>query len=245
MEQFTFRIAKLSAVLALVVLCTGIATAEKNSSEKDVAAEPSACAVTSTSACVTPSTASLSRCAEYGACSLYGDLSGATGDMLDLYVKEKARDGETYADLSLPEFTAYAMDGSEVSSADLVGKPTVLVTLAGHCSHSFQTLPILKELETEYAEQGVQVVGVFVNSGDAESVASFMKAYEPNYAVLASPDDGLGETFDSRLVPTYWLVDAEGSVKQRLVGYQSKDHVVASMTSHFAQSVSTGQSAGR
>ena len=48
------------------------------------------------------SVAQANRCAEYGACSLYGDLSAASGDILDVYVKEKATDGASFTDLTLP-----------------------------------------------------------------------------------------------------------------------------------------------
>ena len=90
------------------------------------------------------SSACVSRCKQYAACSLNQDLSGATGVVLDMYVREKAKDGHTYENASLPKFEATRLSGEEIHSTDLVGKPTVLVFLASHCSHSYQTLPILQ-----------------------------------------------------------------------------------------------------
>ena len=43
------------------------------------------------------SSSSASRCAQYDACSVHGDLTGAAGDRLDMYVREKAEDGERFA----------------------------------------------------------------------------------------------------------------------------------------------------
>lgn len=171
------------------------------------------------------SAARMSRCAEYGACSLYGDLSSGTGDVLEMYVREKASDGETYTDRSIPTFEAKTLSGSTVRSAALVGKPTVLVTLSVHCSHSYQTLPILQELERTYGPQGVEVVGVYVNSGSVEDVSAWIEHYAPEYDVWVSPTDGLGDVVQSHLVPTYLLIGADGMVKEKLVGFKTQ-HVV-------------------
>jgi thiol-disulfide isomerase/thioredoxin len=173
------------------------------------------------------STAQVSRCAEYGACSLYGDLTGASGDVLDMYVREKASDGETYDERSIPAFEASTLSGEAVRSTDLVGKPTVLVTLAGHCSHSYQTLPILQELEKTYGPKGFEVVGVYVNSGSVEDINSWIDYYKPEYDVWVSPTDGLGDVVNSHLVPTYLLVDEDGKVKEKLVGFKTQEEVEA------------------
>ena len=100
------------------------------------AATASACAAhgTDCSASCGASTAQVNRCAEYGACSLVGDLSGASSDVLSMYQKEKASDGTLFTDESLPVFAAVGLDGEPVSTEDQIGKPTLLVFLAGHCS---------------------------------------------------------------------------------------------------------------
>jgi thiol-disulfide isomerase/thioredoxin len=168
-----------------------------------------------------------SRCAEYGACSLYGDLSGASGDVLDMYVREEATDGKKYSDFALPAFQASDLQGARVTSADLVGRPTVLAFLAGHCSHSFDTLPILQQLERGYDDETLRVVGVYINSGSAEDVGSWIGAFAPEYEVWVEPTDALGDVIDSHLVPTYLLVDEQGKVLEKLVGYKTQQQVEA------------------
>ena len=94
-----------------------------------------------------------SRCAQYDACSIFGDLSGATGETLEMYVKEKAEDGRRFDDFQLPSFTAKNLAGEEVGLADLKGTETVLVFLAVHCRHSLDSFPILNYLEETYGPQ--------------------------------------------------------------------------------------------
>lgn len=167
------------------------------------------------------------RCAEYGACSLYGDLSGASDDVLEMYVHEKASDGKKYGDFALPAFQASDLHGAPVESTELVGRSTVLVFLAGHCSHSFDTLPILQQLERSYDDETLRVVGVYVNSGSAEDVSSWISAFDPEYEVWVEPTDALGDVIDSHLVPTYLLVDERGKVLEKLVGYKTQQQVEA------------------
>ncbi len=185
-----------------------------------------------------------SRCAEYGACSLYGDLSGATGDMLEMYVREKAKDGTTYENLALPAFDAHDLDGAAVDSKTLVGTPTVLVFLAGHCSHSFDTLPILQELERRYDDETLRVVGVYINSGSVEDVNSWIGTFAPEYDVWVEPTDALGDVIDSHLVPTYLLVDGEGRVRERLVGYKTPAQVDARLDALLGAKTETATSSG-
>ncbi len=161
-----------------------------------------------------------SRCGEYDACSLHGDLSGATGDKLAMYAREKKEDGASFADRSLPAFKAIDLGSRAVQSGDLLGRPAVLAILAGHCTHSMDTFPILQEMHRAYEPEGLQVIGVVVNSGTAEDVAIWASEFEPEYAVWVDEDASLGDLIDSHLVPTYLFVDADGRIREKLVGYK-------------------------
>ena len=54
------------------------------------------------------------------------------------------------------------MDEESVSLSEYRGRPVVLVTLAVHCRHSYDTLPIIESLKREY-EPRVAVLPVYVN----------------------------------------------------------------------------------
>ena len=175
------------------------------------------------------------RCAEYDACSLHGDLSGATGEKLVMYQREKASDGMRYNDFSLPEFQALDLRENPVSTRDLLGKPTVLAFLAGHCTHSMDSIPILQEAVRTFGERGLRVVGVLVNSGTPEDVNTWMSHLDPEFEVWVYNDASLGDLVDSHLVPTWIYVDSDGAVQEKLVGFKEKD-VVRSWISEMLDS---------
>lgn len=163
-----------------------------------------------------------SRCSDYGACSMWGSLAGASGDILALYEREKALDGTRYDDRALPAFEARNLAGETVRSADLVGKPAVLALLSVHCNHSMETFPILQELHSRYSGEGLQVVGVLVNSGSVDDANGWVPHFAPEHPIWVVEGDSLGDLVGSHLVPTYLLVDERGRVRELLVGYQEQ-----------------------
>ena len=163
---------------------------------------------------------SQSRCAEYGACSIYGNLSYATDDVLALYEREKAQDGRTYNNLALPLFAARNLADEVVKTTDLRGQPAVLVFLAGHCQHSLDSIPILNRLVDEFSIHGVRVVGVYINSGSVEDINTWLPEQNPQFEVWIEEDPALGDLVENHLVPVYFFLDEAGQIAQKAVGFK-------------------------
>ncbi|TDI14362.1 MAG: redoxin domain-containing protein [Acidobacteria bacterium] len=179
-----------------------------------------------------------SRCSDYGACSLHGDLAGASGDVLEMYEREKAEDGRLYDDYPLPEFEAVDLAGNPVSSVDLRGHPTVLTLMAGHCTHCHDSMPILADVIKKWGAEGLRVVNILVNSGTPESVNAWMSKLDPKFEVWVYNSDKLGDLLETHLVPAYLFVDADGKVLEKLVGYQERDFVLSKVESFMNPPVS-------
>lgn len=175
-----------------------------------------------------------SRCQDYEACSLYGDLSGASGEILAMYEREKAEDGTVFEDFELPHFTAHDLAGREMSSRSLRGQQALLAFVAVHCSHSMDSLPILQRLTETYGPAGLRVVAVAINSGTVEDVNTWFPSFDPKYEVWVSSGDDLGDAIGSHLVPTYLLVDAAGQITEKLVGYQEGAKVTERVLARLA-----------
>jgi hypothetical protein len=168
------------------------------------------------------------RCSQYEACSLEGDLAAAKTETLEMYEREKGQDGKTFSDLQLSPFDAETLAGERTSSTALAGKPTVLALVAVHCGHSLDSLPILQELQLAHASRGLQVVAVYVNSGDASYLRSWLPLNffeKPRFAVWAADGLSLGDVVDSHLVPTYLFVDARGKIQRKLVGFKQRAEI--------------------
>lgn len=183
-----------------------------------------------------------SRCNDYGACLLHGNLAGASGEVLAMYDREISESGSRFEDLPLPEFSAYRLDGTAVSTAELSGKPTLLTFLAVHCNHSIDTRPILNDLERQYGSSGVEVIAVFVNSGEPEDLNYWLPHFEPTFDIWSYNDEALGDLVGSHLVPTYLFVDSQGQVKEKLVGFQAAAAVTDWVGSQLGADRARGES---
>lgn len=169
--------------------------------------------------------ATASACADFNACSVKaGDLVKAEGDKRKHYEMEKAQDGVALADVKLPEFAATDLAGHKVSSTDLIGQPTVLVMLATHCGHSYQSQPILQQAAADYEAKGLRVVGLVVGTS-TEDAQKWIGPEGTGYDVWVTPDASVADVLKSHLVPTYVLVDAEGNVKAKLIGFKDQKEV--------------------
>jgi len=170
------------------------------------------------------------NCSKFSACSVDRDLSGASGEELQRYSFEKSQDGETFTHWIAPNFTLPTTEGRNISLSDYHGKPVVLVFLSGHCSHSFDTLPILNDLHEKYATTDLEILPVYVNSGSVEDILSWSAEMNLNLPFIVSEAKTVSEAYRSRMVPSTFFIDRSGQVTKKLVGYKEKKILDIAMT---------------
>lgn len=66
-----------------------------------------------------------------------------------------------------PEFTLKNVDGAMVSLADFEGKAVVVIFMCNHCPYVKPKMEEIAQLQNDYADKGVVVVGI--NANDAEN----------------------------------------------------------------------------
>ncbi len=166
--------------------------------------------------------ASASNCTKFSACSVDRDLSSATGEELARYEQEKSRDGAAFANWYAPDFVLPTTTGQRVRISEHRGKAVALVFLSGHCNHSHDTLPILTELKAKYESQGLIILPVFVNSGSVEDIKSWSSELDLSYDLLVAESKDISQAYDSRMVPSTFLIDRKGRITKKFVGFKNK-----------------------
>lgn len=162
------------------------------------------------------------NCSKYNACSVDRNLMNATGEELERYKAEVALDGSTFTDRVAPDFTLPDTEGRQVSLSQYRGENVAVVFLSAHCYHSLDTLPILAELKDKYQDD-LTILPVFVNSGSVADVAAGAEwEWEIEYPLLVSEDKEISEAYDSRMVPSTFLIDERGNLTRKLVGFKDK-----------------------
>jgi peroxiredoxin len=77
-------------------------------------------------------------------------------------------------------------------------------------------------LKQKYADQALEILPVFINSGGVEDVASRAWELDVEYTLLVSEGKEISKAYDSRMVPSTFLIDEQGKLVKQLVGFKDK-----------------------
>ena len=126
-----------------------------------------------------------------------------------------------------------AVDHSEVTADILAGKKLTMVNVwATYCNPCISEMPDLGRLSADYADKGVQIIGIVSDVGYAEAPDTETLAYAnviidstgANYLHLV-PGQGLlyGALRDLNAVPTTYFLDEGGNILHVLSGSRNYD----------------------
>lgn len=121
-----------------------------------------------------------------------------------------------YVGQQRPAFTLPAMNGGKKSISKWDGKVVVLNFWATWCAPCRREIPLLIELQQQYGERGLQVVGVAIDSRAA--IRDFTKRVGINYPVLygIEPAMNVAASYgdEQGTLPYTVVLDRAGRIRQ-------------------------------
>ena len=127
-------------------------------------------------------------------------------------------------------WTLPKQSGGDLSSDSLRNKPFIMTFWASWCGPCKEELPALAELYGQLSGQGLQIIGVNVDR-DRSAADAYLAANPLPFPVVYDTNNAVMDRFDTRGVPTTFWVQADGTIRQRSVGYdegaKSKVHADA------------------
>lgn len=154
----------------------------------------------------------------------YNSLS--RGNEIDL--NEIKQSNEQKEKVMLPDFSLVDIEGNEVSSLDLLGKPTIINFWATWCGYCMKEMP---DFQTVYETYGDKINFVMIQAVDGkEETEEKGRAYiEENKYTFPVYFDTQGEAVINcgvRGFPTTLFVSSTGEVLLGLSSYLSKEQIV-------------------
>jgi thiol-disulfide isomerase/thioredoxin len=120
----------------------------------------------------------------------------------------------------LPGFSLKDLQGKSTPIAAWTGKSLVINFWATWCAPCRREIPLLQGLSTEWADRGVQVIGIAVDH--PQEVSAFARQLKIGYPLLIGEQDALDVAaslgFDSPVFPFTVFTDRRGEVVALYVG---------------------------
>jgi peroxiredoxin len=109
-----------------------------------------------------------------------------------------------------------------VSLADYRGKVVLVDFWASWCSPCRQSLPLYDKLRTGFAPADFAILAISIDEdvGDAQT---FLAEHPVKYTTLQNPQGDIAKAFDLKGMPSSYLIDRDGIVRARHVGFEPKD----------------------
>jgi peroxiredoxin len=143
--------------------------------------------------------------------------------------RDRAASGQPLTGRSLqgaaaPDFELKSIDGKTVRLSDYKGKAVLLNFWATWCPPCKIEMPWFVDLQKQYADQGLQVIGIAMDD-DAEKesarIAAFAKEMNLNYVVLLG-NDRVGDAYGGvEGLPTTFYIGRDGRIVNAVSGLVS------------------------
>ncbi len=114
-----------------------------------------------------------------------------------------------------PPFTVHDLEGAELALTKLRGRTVLLDFWATWCAPCVTDLPKLSKLQERHADDGLTVLSVSIDEGKSalRKVSRLVKKRQVTHPVsLDDAESPAWSAYRVRVVPTQFLIDAEGNI---------------------------------
>ena len=123
-----------------------------------------------------------------------------------------------------PDFALKDLNNNTVKLSDYKGNVVIIDFWATWCGPCRRGIPEFIELQAEYGEDNLTILGISVDQGDLSVVPKFAEEYGINYPILYANQDVQMKYGPIRSIPTAFIVDKDGKVRDRAIGLRPKSY---------------------
>lgn len=144
----------------------------------------------------------------------------------------------TNASALAPDVEFRTLDDQSFRLSELRGRVVLLNFWATWCVPCRAEIPTLNAMQRDLESQGLTIIGVNTGTPDtAEDVKDFQKDIPQEYKSLMASDEAR-EKYDTAALPTTYIIDREGRIRQMIRGARERDALEAAIKPLLAETSS-------
>jgi thiol-disulfide isomerase/thioredoxin len=121
-----------------------------------------------------------------------------------------------------PDWQLTDLNGKLVKFTDFRGKVVILDFWATWCAPCRVEIPHFVELQKQYGDKGLTVIGVSLDEQGPQIVKKFAKQFGVNYAIVIGNQKVVEAYGGIAAVPITFVIDRQGRIVSRHIGYDDK-----------------------
>ena len=122
-----------------------------------------------------------------------------------------------------PAWTLPDLAGKPVNFEQFKGQVVVVDFWATWCPPCRAEIPGYTELQAKYGKDGFVIIGISLDQAGPDVVKAFGEKYKINYPLVMGDDRVVAAFGGVEGIPTTFLIDRNGQIRDRKVGAEEKD----------------------
>lgn len=134
-------------------------------------------------------------------------------------------------------FTTQKLGGGELKLSDYKGKVVIVDLWDTWCPPCRMEIPHFIDLYNDYQDKGFVMIGLAFGQEGPQAVEKFIKDYGINYVNGYINQDVIARFGEPRGIPTTYVIDQNGNVVKKYVGYTEKSVFEAEIKSLLSANI--------
>ena len=124
-----------------------------------------------------------------------------------------------------PDFTLESLEGKSLKLSDLRGKAVLLNFWATWCGPCKIEMPWFVEMQKQYGDQGLQIIGVAMDDSSKQDIAKFTREMGVNYPVLIGKE-AVGDAYGGvPALPESFFIGRDGKIVDKIIGLKGRPEI--------------------